>query len=74
MKVSVDIGYYYFKVLIDDIPHVVVETKELKGFHSWNDTENHYCIEWVTKTNKFKTEYDSMDKWKQILKALNESI
>ena len=74
MKVSIEIGHYYFKVLVEDLPHVCIETKEFKGFHAWSDSETHCSIEWVTRTNRFTTEYDSMDKWRQILKALNENL
>lgn len=74
MKVLVDIGHYYFKVLIDGLPHVVIEASDFKGFHAWNDTETDCSIEWVTKTNRFRTSYDSVQKWKEILKELNEKL
>lgn len=74
MKVKVEIGHYYFKILIDNLPHIVLETKEFKGFHSWKDTETMCCIEFLTKKNKIKVEYDSVDKWKQVLKELNAAL
>ena len=74
MKIEIITSHYYFKVLIEGLPHVTVEAKDFKGFTSWNDSETHCSIEWVTRTNKFKTKYDSIDKWKEILKALNEAL
>lgn len=74
MKVTIETGHYYFKVLIDGWPHVVIQTEEFKGFHSWNDTDTDCSIEWITKTNRFKTSYDNIEKWKEILKALNENL
>lgn len=74
MNIKVEPGHYYFKVLIEGLPHVCIETRDFKGFHAWSDSETFCCIEWITRTNKFKTEYDSIDKWKEILKALNENL
>lgn len=74
MKITIEQGHYYFKILINGMPHVVIEKKEFKGFHAWNDTESDCSIEWITKTNRFKTTYDSIQKWKQLLSVLNENL
>lgn len=74
MKVEIQTGHYYFKVLIDKMPHIVIDSKEFKGFHSWKDSDALCCIEFITRTNKIKVEYDSVEKWKAVLKALNESL
>lgn len=74
MKVEIQTGHYYFKVLIDDFPHVVIDRKEFIGFSAYTDCESLSVIEFTTKTNIIKTEYDSVDKWKKILTALNENL
>ena len=74
MKVSVEIGHYYFRLLIDGVLHVCIDRHEFVGVSSWYDCETRCSIEWVTKTNTFRTGYDSVDKWKAILKAVNENL
>lgn len=74
MKVTVEVGHYYFKVLIDDTIHVCIDRKEFVGVTSWYDCETQCSIEWVTKTNTFRTEYDSVEKWKAVLQALKENL
>ena len=74
MKIKIETGHYYFKILIDELPHVVIDAKEFKGFHSWRDSDTLCCIEFITRTNKIKVEYDSVEKWKAVLKELNESL
>ncbi len=74
MRVKVETGHYYFKVLIDELPHIVIDASDFKGFHSWRDSDTLCCIEFITKTNKIKVEYDSIDKWRTVLKALNENL
>jgi len=74
MKVEIITGHYYFKVLIEDFPHVVIDRKEFIGIASYTDCESLSVIEFITKTNTIKTEYDSVDKWKQILKELNDNL
>lgn len=74
MTVKVEIGHYYFKILIDELPHVCIDASDFKGFHSWRDSDTQCCIEFITRTNKIKVEYDSVEKWKTMLKALNEKL
>jgi len=74
MKVTVEVGHYYFKVFIDGVIHVCIDRKQFTGITSWYDCETQCSIEWITKTNRFKTEYDSVEKWKQVLKAINDNL
>jgi len=74
VKVEIQTGHYYFKVLIDDLPHVVIDRKEFVGFTAYTDCESLSVIEFITKTITIKCEYDSVDKWKQILNTLNDNL
>lgn len=74
MKVTVETGHYYFKVLINDMLHVCIDIKEFVGINSWTDTPTQCAIEYVTKTNCIKTEFDSIEKWEQVLKELNNNL
>lgn len=74
MNIKVETGHYYFKVLIDELPHIVIDIRDRITFHSWKDSDTQCCIEFITTKNKFKVEYDSVEKWKTILKALNDNL
>lgn len=74
MKVDVSIGHYYFKVFIDGVIHVCIDRNQFIGVVSWYDCETQCSIKWITKTNNIKTEYDSVEKWKQVLKAINDNL
>lgn len=65
----------YLKVFINDLPHVVLELKEIDGFQSWKHSKDWYCIEYYMKNNStVLCEYDSYELWINILKQLNEAI
>jgi hypothetical protein len=74
MKVEIKTGHYYFKVIIDNLCHVCIEREEFIGIHSYYDCDTMCVIEYITKTNKIKTEFDNIEKWKQVLKALNDNL
>ena len=74
MKVSVELTHYTIKVLIDDLPHICIDRNEYIGYQSWSDDEAMSVIEYYTKTNKIRTEFDTKGKWKQVLVALNEEL
>jgi len=57
--------------MIDGLPHIYVLRKEFIGFQSWADDETMFVIEYYTKTNKIRTEFDKKEKWEDVLKALN---
>jgi len=58
--------------MINDLPHIVIDRKAYIGFQAYTDDDKMSVIEFYTKTNKIKAEYDDIDKWKKILIALNE--
>ncbi len=74
MKVEIPDDHYYFRILINGLPHLIIEKPEKIMFHSWNDSPRQCYIEFITSNGKIKLEYDSIDKWKQILKALNDNL
>lgn len=74
MKVTVEVGHYYFKVFIENTLHVCIDRHEFVGISTWYDCETQCSIEWVTKTNSFKTEYDKVEKWKTIINAVNDNL
>lgn len=74
MKVQVIIGHYYFKVMVGELLHVCIDRKEFVGINSWYDCDTMCVIEYVTKTNTIRTEYDNIEKWKSVLKELNENL
>lgn len=73
-NVQVELKHYTIKVLIDGLPHIVIDRKEYVGFQSWRDDDSMCIIEYYTKTNKITTEMDNVEKWKSILKALNDNL
>lgn len=74
MNARVEIGHYYFKVFIDNSLHVCIDQKEFVGISSWYDCETMCVIEYITKTNCIRTEFDSVDKWKAVLNELNNNL
>lgn len=74
MNVSVEIGHYYFKVLIDGLIHVCIDQKEFVGISSWTDCETMSVIEYITRTNCIRTEFDNIEKWKIVLQELNNNL
>lgn len=74
MKVSIELGHYTIKVLIDDLPHICIDRGEYLGYQAWSDDEAMSVIEYYTKTNKIRSEFDTKEKWLQVLAALNENL
>jgi hypothetical protein len=74
MKIEVQLNHYDIRVMIDGFCHVYIDRKEFVGFQAWTDDEKMSVIEYITKTNKIKAEYDSVEKWKEVLKALNDNL
>ncbi len=60
--------------MINDLPHLMIYKSEFIGYQSWIDSDSECYIEFATKTTSIKCEYDSKEKWLQMLKAINENI
>lgn len=74
LKYSIDTSGDYLRVMINGLVHVCVKQDDMVGFRSWVERKGWYCIEFYTKHQVIKTEYDSFDKWSSILKLLNETL
>jgi hypothetical protein len=74
MKIEVQLNHYDIKVMIDGLCHVYIDRKEFVGFHSWVDDDKMAVIEYYTKSNCIRTEFDNIKKWEQVLKALNDNL
>jgi hypothetical protein len=74
MKVEVQLNHYDIKVLIDGLVHVCIDRKKYVGYHSYFENGSKLVIEYHYKGGFILTEFDTVTKWKQILKALNEKI
>jgi len=74
MKISVELNHYDLRVLIDGLPHLYILREEFIGYQSWSDDDAMNVIEYYTKTNKIRTEFDTKEKWKQVLVALSETL
>ena len=58
------------KILIDELPHLCI-FEPILSYQSWISQSNLYIIEYKTKNQTIKTEYDCLIKWTEILKQLN---
>lgn len=71
MKSSISISGDEVKVFINNILHLSFKEKIL-SIQSWNEQNKFWKIEIQTKNTITLIEYDSEDKWKQILNLLNQ--
>ncbi len=74
MNVSVELGHYTIKVLIDGLPHICIDRSQYVGYQSWSDDGAMNVIEYYTKTNKIRSEFDNKEKWVKVLTKLNECL
>ncbi len=75
MKVEVQLNFYDIKILVNGLPHVYLSRKEFVGFQSYFENESKCSIEFHCKGGVVvTTEYDSMDKWKAVLRELNKKL
>lgn len=64
------------KIYIDNIPHLIIKVKDLIGIQSWTlSRDNLYYIEFYFKDGSdFYSEYDDIERWKEILRILDDKI
>ncbi len=74
MKPTVQINHYDLRVMIGELPCVYILRKEFVGFHAWEDDASMLVIEFTTQTNKIRTEWDTKEKWTEVLKELNSKL
>lgn len=73
MKIEVTLKGDVFKILIDDLPHLYI-CGPILSFQSWSCQNKFYYIEYITKHQTIKTEYDCLQKWTTLLKQLNQIL
>lgn len=73
MNIEIQYKGYEFKLLIDNLPHIVIKDRII-GFQSWNNENRLFEIEFYTKNKNIKVQYDCINKWTQVLKELNKHV
>lgn len=74
-KVSALSKGLYFKIFINDLPHVIVSLYDLVGIQSWIHSTNWYSIQFNFKEGEpILCEYDDVKLWTEILRLINENI
>lgn len=71
MTSTISISGEEVKIFINDILHLSFKEKIL-SIQSWNEQNKFWKIEIKTKHTTSLVEYDSPEKWKQILELLNK--
>lgn len=71
MNIKVVLSYNTLRIFIDNILHLSFKKDSLIGIQSWVE-ENKYCIEYYLVNGSILSEYDSVVKWKLILKELSK--
>jgi hypothetical protein len=74
--INVSVTFYQVKIYINDILHLKFYREEFIGFQSWidGDKTKSYNIQYTFKTTTILCEYDSIERWKEILKKLDELL
>jgi hypothetical protein len=74
MTVEAKINYYSLRLYIEGILALHIRRRKYIGFHAWTDGNERYCIEFHTGKKNILTEWDNIDKWKAILKELDDKL
>ncbi len=61
-------------IYINDTLHIKLILSEFIGLQSWYENKNDCRIELTFKSTRILLEYNSVNKWIQILNVLNEHI
>lgn len=61
----------YIKIYINGILHISIKLEDYQGMQSYID-DFYFVIEFYTKTKTIICEYDSVIKWKKILKSIDK--
>ncbi len=63
--------YNELSIYFDTILHIKIKLDEFVGIQSWR-SGGVFFIEYILKTNRIKSEYDTKEKWLAVLKLLDE--
>lgn len=71
MNVKTTLKGDIFTIHIDNLPHLYI-CEPILSFQSWSCQNKFFYIEYITKHQTIKTEYDCFQKWKSILQELDK--
>ncbi len=75
MKVELKIKGSDVKIYIDGILHLRFVQQQLIGIQSWKEGPSWFSIEYYFKEAKpILCAYDNIDKWKAVLKQIDEKL
>lgn len=75
-KITIKIAYSDLKIYINELLHLKLNYKELKGLQSWigGDNKKSYFIEYTFAETEILSEYADEQMWKDILIGLDEKL
>ncbi len=62
------------RIYINDIIHFYIDKSKLVSIQSWYETKTSFKIEISTTSGDVRLEYNNKEKWKTILKLIDENI
>ncbi len=63
------------RIYFNGILHVEISAKNHDGIQAWQDAKGKYVIEFYrVHGNNIELWYDTLEKWKQVLKLIDELI
>ena len=74
MKIKNESGATDVCISINDVPDLKFLKNKYIGLQAWYESETCYKIEIILKKGKILTEYNSLEKWKTILKLIHEEL
>lgn len=75
IKPTVELKYNRIVIKFNGLLHVTFKRSNLISIQSWRQGENNYYIEYLfNEGNPLLTDYDSKEKWEEILKELEKVL
>lgn len=74
MDIKIELGYDALKIYFNGVLHLRLKLSALLGVQSWRMGANNYFIEYTMVGGSITTEYDSEEKWKPILAAIDDLL
>lgn len=72
--IEVVLTHYSLKVRFGGVLHLRIPRRELICISSWSDDPKHFSIEYTLRGGDTVCEYDDEEKWRFILKRLDELL
>lgn len=74
MTITYDTRSEFIKIFIDDILHLAIRTSDVKTIRSWTNGESLCGIDMYFTGSVSKVEYNSTEKWGEVLRIINENL